>query len=126
VHFLRSKDDSSAEGVGDSLVTKAHAEDRHAGVQNGLGGNTKIRVTFRTTWAWADDDIVDVEGFDFPPCYTVVSHDDGRRSIYLRNELVEVERERVVVVDEERSHGSSKIYSLLGRTQGTLNSVKKS
>ncbi len=103
VHRLRRVLDRAAEGVADALVPEAHAEQRDSALADRAGADAEVRRPVRPARPRRDDDGVEALGCDRRRVGVVADHHGGL-AVDLAQKLVEVVGERVVVVDEERSH----------------------
>ena len=94
----------ATEKMTQSLMTEADAQHWNIGFKNGLGADAEISSYLRTARPGRNDDVVEIQVAYFIPWRRVVVHDDRRYAIHLRQILVEIERERIVVVDQQCSH----------------------
>jgi len=101
VHRHRRKRDGGAEGIADSLMTNADAEDRHRGEQDRVAGDGKVAVILRVSGPGRNNDVVEAVIFQIIPGKLIIFYDDGFIPVNLRDELKQVERERVVIVDQK-------------------------
>src|ERR1039457_1555223 len=100
VHGRRERDDG-AKGIADSLMTNADAEDRRRREQDRVAGDTKVAVVLRASGPRRNNDIVEAVIFQIIPGKLIVLYNDGFIPVNLRDELKQVERERVVIVDQK-------------------------
>ncbi|MNC92158.1 hypothetical protein D3C83_85340 [compost metagenome] len=68
--------------------------------------HTEVSGPLGAAGAGGDDDVVERPALELRPLGAVVSHHDGLLAVHLGQQLEEVEGERVVVVDQQRSHAS--------------------
>lgn len=94
----------SAGFVGDGLMTEAHAEQRRGGAAQHRPYPSEIAADLRAAWPGRDNDAVDVAEQAVAELGIVVGHDHRFGVVDLRDELEQVERVRIVVVDEESAH----------------------
>jgi len=83
VHGVRRKRDGSAEGVGDSLMTEADAEDRRGGEQDRVAGDAEVAMVLRVSGPGRNHDVVEAVIFQLIPGKLVVFDDDGFLSVNL-------------------------------------------
>jgi hypothetical protein len=83
-------------------MTQAYAEDRRRGEQDRVAGDAKVAVVVRATRPRRNNDIVEGVIFQIVPRKKlIVFYDDGFLSVYLRYELKQVERERIVIINQK-------------------------
>ena len=97
--------DRAAEGLDDGLVTEADAERRHAGAERADELERDARV-FRPSRARRDDEAVGCERLGLADRDRVVAEDVDLGAALLE-EVDEVPRERVVVVEDQDPHAYS-------------------
>ena len=112
VHHRRNVVHLAAEQVAEALVTEAHAQHGYRCLQNRLSANPEITLDFRAPGPRRDHDVVEIEVTNLLPGRGIVAHDQGRGAVHLGQVLVEVERERVVVIDQQRLHSQPSEESL--------------
>ena len=104
VHDLGRVHHLGAGDVADSLVAEADAEQRHLGVADGVGADAEVLRVVGPAGTGRDHDVVEVAARQLAPGGAVVAHDGGLLAVRLGDQLEQVVRERVVVVDEQRLH----------------------
>ena len=101
VHRLRRQRDGGAKGIADSLMTDADTEDRRRGEQDRVAGDAKVAMVLRASGPGRNNDVVEAVIFQIIPGKLIVLYDDGFFPVNLRDELEQVEGERVVVIDQK-------------------------
>ena len=100
-----SRADRAAEGLHDRLVTEADAERRHAGAERADELERHAGVLW-SPWARRDDEAIGCERLGLGDGDRVVAEDMDLGAALLE-EVDEVPRERVVVVEDEDPHAYS-------------------
>jgi hypothetical protein len=100
-------DDATAGREGDPLVPDADAENGNYPRANRVAAHAEVALSRRVAGAGRDDDVVEPPVPQLVPRDTVVPHDVRLDAVDLREQLEEVERVRVVVVDQERLRNGS-------------------
>ena len=106
VHHLGRMVDRAAGQVGERLVAEADAEHRHLGALQHVQRDADVTPVLGAPGTWRDHDVVHRQRGELLPRQLVVAHDDRLVAVDLAQQVEEVEGERVVVVDQERAHGS--------------------
>jgi hypothetical protein len=104
VHDVRAGHDAGAREVGERLVAEADAEHRHRGLGQRVAAHAEVALALGPSGARRDDDPVPAAAREPAPRQLVVAHDLRLLAGDGREELIEVEGVRVVVVDEQRRH----------------------
>jgi hypothetical protein len=86
------------------------AEHRQLGAPEHVQRDPDVVQVLRAPRAGRDHDVVHGQRCHLVPRQLVVAHDDRFVPVDLAQQVIEVERERVVVVDQERAH--RRIYTL--------------
>ncbi len=105
VHRLRRVDDLAAEQVADALVAEADAEHRQAALQDRAAADAEVPLPVGPAGPGGDHDRVEVLEAELGEVGAVLHH-RRRPAVHLAEQLVEVVGERVVVVDQQGSHGA--------------------
>src|SRR5215211_6264894 len=88
----------------DALMAEADAEERLFAAADRLGGDAEVSRRVRAPRSRGDDDVVELQALQLIPRRLVIPHHERLHAVHLRQELEEVEGERVVVVDQQRAH----------------------
>ncbi len=104
VHHLGRVHHRRAGAVADPLVAEADAQQRHLGLADRVGADAEVLGIVGPAGAGRDHDVVEVAPRQLAPGGAVVAHDGRLLAVRLRDQLEEVVRERVVVVDQQRLH----------------------
>ena len=102
------KRDGGAEGVGDSLMTEADAEDGRGGEQDRVAGDAEVAMVLRASGPGRNHDVVEAVIFQIIPGNPIVFCDDGFLSVNLSQELEQVEGEGIVVIDQKSLNHSAR------------------
>jgi hypothetical protein len=90
-------------------VSKADSQQGNIQLFNYSLTNAEIARLVWSARTRTDDAAIGLDLFYSVPVDPVILNYDGLLAIHLREELANVERERVVVVDDERSHSEPSI-----------------
>ena len=101
VHHLRRGPHVASAAVREPLMPEADAKERHVRLADRVGAHSEVTRVLRAAGPGRDHDVVEVLARELGPAHGVVAHDHGIASVDLRQELEQVERERVVVVQQE-------------------------
>ena len=104
VHDPLAAHDARAADMGEPLVAEADAEHRDLALGEGRAADAEVALALGPPGAGRDDDPVPPVGGQRAPAHLVVAHDDRLLAGDACDQLVEVERVRVVVVDQQRRH----------------------
>ena len=105
MHDLGRMVDGAAGDLGERLMAEADAEHRHLGALERLQRDADVALVLGAPRAGRDHDVVHRQRRELLPRQVVVAHHDRLVAVDLAQQVEEVERERVVVVDQERAHG---------------------
>ena len=110
-------DDRAAVDVREALVSEADTEDRQVGGRQRVRTDPEVPRSLGRPGAGGDHDIVEPSPAQLLPRRRVVAHDDRLVAVDLGDQLEQVVRVRVVVVDDERLHDTDILpgRSRLGR-----------
>lgn len=87
-------------------MSEAHAEYRNRGMLDHFGADTEVGWPLRGSRPRGDDDIVEIVEHAQLELGPIIGHKRRRTSVHLGEEVEKVERERIVIVDEQRTnHG---------------------
>ena len=106
VHHLRRVDHRAAGEAREALVPEADTQDWDPGLHDRLAADPEVARVLGTPRAGRDDDVVEPRARQLGPRRTVVAHDDRILAVRLGEKLEQVERERVVVVQQQGPHVS--------------------
>ena len=101
MHRLGRVLNASAEAYGQPLVAEANAEDRDMGLEECIAANAEIFGTLRRAGSGRDDDVVERQSGDFIPRALIVVDYERLFSVHLSDQLIQIEREGVVVIDDQ-------------------------
>jgi hypothetical protein len=101
VHRLGSGGHPAAEGLADSLMPEAHAEQRHGDSVNDCPADAKVGVSIRAAWPRRDHDAVEPGQLLGSPAGIVVAHHRRVGAGDPRQALHQVVGERIIVVDDK-------------------------
>src|ERR1035437_2498104 len=101
VHGVRRKRDGGAKGIADSLMTNADAEARHRREQDRVARDAKVAEVLRASGPRRNNDIVEAVIFQIIPGKLIVLYDDGFIPVNLRDELKQVERKGIVIINQK-------------------------
>ena len=115
VHHLGRVDHRGSGRAGQPLMAEADAQHRDRRGGQYVGADAEVGAVVGPSGTGRDDDVVELEVRQLIPARAVVANHDGVLAVGLRQELEEVERERVVVVQQQRlrAHaGDARTWSL--------------
>ena len=101
---LRCVRDRPTVNVGDPLMPEAHTEHRDFRSGNDIRTDPEVCRLNRRPGSRRNDDIVEPVESRQRILSPIIGHDDRLTAIHLGEEMKEVERKRVRIVDEQRSH----------------------
>ena len=102
VHRLRSLDHFSTEEVSHALQPEAYSENRQPRFENDPPADPKVPLVFGTAWPGGNDDVVDAQVLKLLPRQFVIADHQRLHAVDGRHQMEQVERERVVVIDNKR------------------------
>jgi hypothetical protein len=101
---FRGEPDGGAVFEAQPLVAEAHAEQRDARTGDDVSAEAEVGVVPRAARSWGDHHVVETVEVGQPEARVVVRDDDRIVPVHPCEVLEQVERERVVVVDQQRAH----------------------
>ena len=103
MHRLRSMNDPTTKGGADPLMTKAHSKDGNVQLVDQACADPKITGYGRSSRTWRQDHRVKIQGTD-RRVMRIIRHDDGRHLEQHRQGLIQIEGERVVIIDKQKTN----------------------
>src|SRR5712671_3957488 len=122
MHRFGRPPDFAAEGLGNALEPEADTENRHLRLQNDLAADSEVPFDFGASGPGRKNDVVGIQREQFVPAELIIADHDWEFTADRRHHLVEIERERVVIVDDESFHeelsGTRRLYRRMTNPKG--------
>ena len=90
--------------VRDPLMSEAHPKDGNSGLRDHLGADSEVGRPLRSTRPRRDHDVVEFVEHVERELRPIIGHERRFAAIDLSEEVEKIERERVGVVDEQRTY----------------------